>query len=134
MTNNDIRLLIEELKQLKVRETRVIEALEATFREQSISTEIDQTAATTNNNTVVIGTPVVSPNNRNSFAYGWPSFNVGDQIIITNSVKRKSLRRPINNSDRTGVVTGLERDKVYIRTTNGFDTWRLPKNLKPQHE
>jgi hypothetical protein len=34
MTNNDIALLISELKQLRVREARVIEALEATLREQ----------------------------------------------------------------------------------------------------
>jgi hypothetical protein len=34
MTNNDIALLISELKLLRVREARVIEALEATLREQ----------------------------------------------------------------------------------------------------
>jgi hypothetical protein len=55
MTNNDIQLLIEELKQLKVRETRVIEALEATLREQSISTEIGQTAATSGYTPLLLG-------------------------------------------------------------------------------
>jgi hypothetical protein len=51
-------------------------------------------------------------------------FRVGDRVAL------KTVRFPHTGpNDRRAIVTVVSRDKVHIRTLNGRETWRAPKNL-----
>lgn len=51
--------------------------------------------------------------------------NVGDRIRITN--------RNHSPSVRTGTVTRITPDRIYLTTDNGVNTWRLAKNVTKLH-
>jgi hypothetical protein len=104
----DIETLINELKQLKIRELRVLEALETTLQQQ------------TNGATQ---TTTVDPNNCS------PYFKIGDRIAIKNKIIRP-VNRPLNRGDRTATVTKATLERIEFRTTNGTETWRAPHNVR----
>jgi hypothetical protein len=62
-----------------------------------------------------------------------PPFQVGDLVFITNKVRRH-INRQVNNGDRTAVITKISPNRIDIRTSNGFFTWRAPQNLQLQSQ
>jgi hypothetical protein len=106
MSDPDLSQLIQELKELKLRELQVLSSLEALV--QSQTAEPTAVLVATDNTTV---------------------FRVGDSVVITNKV-RKPFNRYINSGDRTAVITKVSTSRIDIRTTNGGYTWRAPHNLR----
>lgn len=128
MVRDEISDIIQELKALKLREAQLLEDLEsAHLRALSRSSS-----------------PVDAPNRRtrdfspNPGRTATPAartarFNEGDHIVIINKVIRP-LNRPTNRGDRTAVVTKVTKDRVYLRTSNGTNTWRAPNNVSHRVE
>jgi hypothetical protein len=147
MTNNDIAVLISELKQLRVREARVIDTLETLLHEQRATAAEGgcTTSTTTADSSAVTPAPVLYTNTNANSGTGLPaqrqtvstsyerSFRVGDSIVIINKVKRP-LYRPVNRGDRVGIITKITKQQIWIRTVNGDDTWRLAKNIRHNDE
>ena len=51
-------------------------------------------------------------------------FRSGDRVAL------KTVRPPYTGpNERRALVTGVEDNKVHIRTLSGRETWRKPKNL-----
>ena len=101
-TQAEVKQLIEELKNLRIKEAQVITKLEATLQRTS-------TRSTKN-----------------------PSFTTGERVFITNRI-RKPVRWKKEWSakkERDATVTGIEGERVHIRTDNGVETWRDAKNLR----
>lgn len=48
-------------------------------------------------------------------------FEVGDRVTIINTVRAGQVR--------TGTVTRVSGERVYLVTDNGINTWRLKENL-----
>jgi len=108
MPTESVDELIEQLKDLKLRESDVLEKL-SQARRQERETQKNTTQGTT--------------------------YGVGDRVYIKNTVK-KPIGRSVNANDRKATVlytkTTADRNvKVFIRTDNGDKTWRLEKNLNP---
>jgi hypothetical protein len=114
MSDSEISKLLKELKQLKLQETRVLNALE--------DAHIRQTTTSPNRSLLSPPPTTVEPGEADLFI-------PGDRVIITNKV-RKPLNRPTNNGDRTGVVTTVQQNRVNLKTSNGTQTWRAPHNLR----
>jgi len=113
MEEKSIEDLIKELKDLKVRETAVLNQLEAA-NDRRKSNERDQGQHNAG-----------APNDEEGI------FRIGQRVYITNRI-----RRPINWSstweaqkERFATVTKQVNNKVFVHTDNGVDTWRAPKNL-----
>jgi len=107
MEERSIDDLIQELKDLKVRETTVLNQLEATIRRRKENEEQG------------------SPRDREGI------FVPGQRVYITNRI-----RRPINWSgtweahrERFATVTKQSSSRVSVLTDNGVKTWRAPKHL-----
>jgi len=113
MEEKHIEDLIKELKDLKVRETAVLNQLEAANNRRKGNTR-DQ-----------------GQGNAGAHNEQEGNFRSGQRVYITNRV-----RRPINWSttweaqkERFATVTRQVNNKVFVHTDNGVDTWRAPKNL-----
>jgi hypothetical protein len=115
MSKEEILDLIAELKQLKLRESQVLISLESAIQRQNEPTPNAQTAVSPDT--------TVRP----------PTFRVGDQVTITNKVKRP-INRPLNRGDLTAVVLKVAPSRVDIRTSNGTTTWRAPHNLRQRQQ
>jgi hypothetical protein len=157
MSNNDIIRLIEELKELRIRELQVLSSLEATVQQNRLihaRTIIDENPTTTRTlpniiptNTIptniaptrtlpnIIPTSTIPTNiartatptsNENTIK----QFEKGYRVIISNRVTRSRKNLPTTRGNRIAIVTGIAINKVYIRTLNSLDTWRIPKNLR----
>jgi hypothetical protein len=123
MSQDTVDDLIKQLKQVRIeadeiraqearirlREERIIQRLERA-REQ----EAERTATRQ-------GKIQVSSEPR-------AKFNIGDRVKIINKISVPSHRNS-NVNDRRATVTSVKEDKIYIRTDNGYDTWRLSKNI-----
>lgn len=109
MSNDNVDNLIEQLESLRIQERDILQRLVAARADERRNRPTnDQPAGNT-------------PNTRN--------FRIGDQVEITNSI-RTTFGRAANINDRRSTVTKITADRIYIRTNNGFNTWRLPKNLR----
>lgn len=53
-----------------------------------------------------------------------------DRVYIVNNVKLTPHGGPATEKDRRATVTDVTADIIGIRTNNGFETWRLAKNIK----
>jgi hypothetical protein len=64
-----------------------------------------------------------------------PQLKMGDRVTITNRI-RTPLGRRANVGDRNSTVLRTQRrnsdneDIYHVKTDNGFNTWRLRKNLQ----
>jgi hypothetical protein len=67
-----------------------------------------------------------SANNAESFS---SPYCVGDQVEITNKVRRLFNRTPTRR-DRIGTITKVSDKKIEFITENDTSTWRAPHNLK----
>lgn len=105
--------LLEQLRQLHLAQGRVLQALESTIA-------VEDEAATN-----VIPTATVS-----TVAISEPTFQVGQQVYITNRITHIVTRR-VTEADRTATVTHFtSTGRVGICTRNGFKTNRHPKHLR----
>ena len=115
MRNDDkITELIEELKELRVRESAIAQEIERRNeqREAEFSARSTRTEATVN------GTPR-------------ESFRVGDRVHITNRISRPVFAPShwSGTRERWATVKKVDGEKVHFRTDNGTETWRAAKNL-----
>jgi hypothetical protein len=126
MSQDRIDELIHELKALHVREQHILTELEEAHRTQTR----DITAEPAQNNRSPTHKLTVSEIIAAAGASDTvPIFQVGDDVVIVNKVRRSGIKQ-IDNGDRTGVVIKVSQNRVDIRTTNGTFTWRAPKNLR----
>jgi hypothetical protein len=128
MTNDDLQQLIDDLKQLKLREIQILEAI-------GINLQNQQNDGATTNRQQNVETSVSTPTNTTPTNINLDTrvrtlpYIVGDRIVITNNITRL-LNRPTNRGDRTGIVTKVTQHRINIKTSNGTDTWRAPQNLR----
>ena len=110
--------LLEQLRQLHLAQGRVLQALESTIA-------VVEHEAHTDVATNVIPTAAVS-----TVAISEPTFQVGQQVYITNRITHIVTRR-VTEADRTATVTHFtSTGRVGICTRNGFKTNRHPKHLR----
>jgi hypothetical protein len=119
MSQHDVTALTQELKNLKLREIEVLEALERLH-------------LTAQDDTGLPVTPRAPPDTRTPKSSDTNSFKVNDRMVITNKVLRP-LNRQANKGDRTAVVVKEDKQRIDIRTSNGTSTWRAPHNLRLRH-
>jgi hypothetical protein len=105
MPTESVDQLIEQLKNLQVQESKVLEKLfRARKQEREAQKECPRSA----------------------------KYKVGDRVQINNTVKAP-FGHSVNTRDRTATVlyTKSYRDqtRVFIQANNGFKTWRLEENL-----
>ena len=107
-TDGRIDTLIEELQQLQVRETDLLQQLEAAYRQP------DEAPAT--------------PGSRRRPA----RCHVGDRVHITNHIRRPVFAPAswTGFKERHATVTSVDGEKVFFETDNGTRTWRAAKNLR----
>jgi hypothetical protein len=115
MSNDEIEILIEELKQLHVQERRILASIEQAYRLRSTTTSTS--TSTTNLPKNLPSQTTIKQSNTAS------GFKKGDHIIILNKVRLPN-NRPVQTGDRTS------RDRIDFVTTNGTITWRAPKNIR----
>jgi hypothetical protein len=132
MSEDEIAQIIRHIQQLNLRQERLLRLLEEahttawTRASRHDATPGDRTPS---RDDATFGArsssvpPPATPRVASSI------FNEGDRIVISNNV-RKPKNRPLNSGDYTGVVLYVCPNQVHIRTTNGTDTWRAPKNLR----
>jgi hypothetical protein len=110
MPTETLDILLEQLKALRIQEDRVIEKITQARAQERRTQGV--------NNTSEARTSAYEP---------------GDRVRIQNNVTKPFTRR-VNTGDRDSTVqytlTAKDQTKVFIRTDNGFDTWRLEKNLR----
>jgi hypothetical protein len=103
-------ILLEQLKALRIQEDRVIEKITQARAQEKRA----QGASTTSKARA-------------------SAYEPGDRVRIQNSITKPFTRRA-NTGDRDSTVqytlTAKDSTKVFIRTDNGFNTWRLEKNLR----
>ena len=115
MQNRNIDTLIQELQQLRIRETAVIaeirEALGARGEaEQQNDAEFDD-----------VNLPAAANGLR-----------TGDRVRIKNKIRRPATAGPSwsETRERIATVTRITTDQVHIITDNGTKTWRAHNNLR----
>ena len=112
MKQESIEDLIGELKELRLREAEVIERLESANRRQA---EGKFEAVGLERSESTLG-----------------AFVIGDRVVITNKIRKPASCNKFwtPERERKAIVTGIDGEKVHIKTDNGIETWRLTKNLK----
>ena len=121
MSDNEILKIIKELKQLKVQETGLLNALEDAQNRQTTRHPRSATRSSSEPSPLPVQARVGNV------------FTKGDRVVITSKIT-KPYGRFLNKGDRTAVVTFVEEEKISIQTTNGTETWRKPKNLRHRRE
>jgi len=138
----ELSVLIIQLKSLRLRETRILEQLERTrAQETRVIQQIEGTRerrrqARVEARAVVQQArqpeppppPVIVPE---EIIQADP-FIIGQRVRIINEVRRRRGHPAVTENDRRATVTSYDRllDKVSIVTDNGFHTWRLSDNLR----
>lgn len=116
MSENEIGALIEELKYLRLRESRVLSLIEAANERNEAANKRNEGRPTGGANATV--------------------FAQGDRVRVINRVRRPaswpSDRRWDERLARAATVTYVTTvpDRVYFTTDNGIETWRIPTNLR----
>lgn len=103
MSNESVDELIEQLKELKLKEEELLEKI-------IIARAAEKKSATNINSSQ-------------------KQFTVGERVYITNQLGSYIRGKPTVN-DRRAFVTKVTKARVYIKTVNGRDTWRSRNNLR----
>ena len=107
MPTESVDQLIEQLKDLKLQESVVLEKLSRARAKEKAQDRNDRAPRST-------------------------TYEPGDRVRIINTVK-VPFTRSVNARDKTATVRYTkphnEQIKVFITTDNGFKTWRLEKNI-----
>ena len=56
-------------------------------------------------------------------------FEVGERVRITTTKNSRPHGTAATERDRTGTVTRVTSSRIYVRTDNGFHTWRARSNV-----
>jgi hypothetical protein len=117
MSNETVDDLIQQLKNIRLQESEVLDRL---YRARQL--EKEEREANTD------GPPTPSS-----------QLKEGDRVTITNGIRTPFGRRA-NIGDRNSTVLRAQHQdeqnlfvdtiRIHIRTDNGFTTWRLKKNLR----
>jgi hypothetical protein len=121
--------LIARLQHLHLEQARIIRALEDIAEIEIEPIERGTAPTRTATPTAVPVPPVVVP--VPVIAEVATVFHIGQRVYITNRITHVPLLRRASEADRTAVVTHFTPTRVAIRTVNGFNTHRHPKNLRP---
>jgi hypothetical protein len=118
MDERTIEELIDELRELRLRESAVIAQLESRARiNPSGTTTIARQRQTTREETVTV----------NGLARG-------DRICIKNKVHRPATWNNdfewTKEKERTATITRVQADQIHFITENGVETWRAPNNVQ----
>lgn len=120
---NEIETLTEEIKNLRI-ELRV--------SNESVKT-LSKTVKALRENCEILGSCEYKQFIRKRKS-GKAPFSEGDRVRITNRIKQHIDVATVG--DRVSTVTGVSlnrekgyRNKIFITTDNGFETWRDPSNL-----
>ena len=109
--DDPIGTLIKELKELRLRETELINRIEQANRQR-------QGGRTSSSDKHV---------NHGRLT----ALRKGDRVYIKNNIRRPVF--PPSNwtvyDERRATVTRVDEDKIFIKTDNGNSTWRARKNL-----
>ena len=111
-----IQELIEELRRLRVKESAILQEVERLNKRRGTATQNSRSTQ------------------QREDSKG--KYRVGDRVFVTNQIRRPILapRHWTLDNERKGTVTGIGKERIYYRTDNGTETWRLTKNLRPlQH-
>ena len=111
MSESDrIATLIEELKDLRVQETSLLQQIEDANRRRGNGQEVNGTSS-----------------DRSTQAY-----QTGDRVYITSRIRRPvfATRTWTGHKERRATVTRVVGEKVFVQTDNGTETWRAAKNLQ----
>jgi hypothetical protein len=107
MPTESVDQLIEQLKDLKLQESVVLEKLSRARAKEKAQDRNDRAPRST-------------------------TYEPGDRVRIINTVK-VPFTRSVNARDKTATVRYTRPHnaeiKVFITTDNGFKTWRLEKNI-----
>ncbi|KAI2513064.1 hypothetical protein MHU86_1356 [Fragilaria crotonensis] len=120
MEDESFEELIEELRELKIREADLTVKIE---RARLARAERANAATLQSNDNHTL------PDGTLFFTNG---FRQGDRVRITNKVRKPATAGPAwtEAQERSAVVTKVIPDQVHILTDNGTKTWRAPNNLK----
>lgn len=108
MSDDRIDALIQELKDLRLRETSLLQRIEEANRQRDDSATRDDDAR------------------------GPAEYQPGDRVYVLSRI-RKPVFAPSNwngYSERRATVTRVDGEKVFFKTDNGTQTWRAAKNLR----
>jgi hypothetical protein len=110
--------LVDELRELRLRESAVIAQLKSRARiNPSGTTTIARQRQTTREEPVTV----------NGLARG-------DRIRIKNKVRRPATWNNdfkwTKEKERTATITRVQADQIHFITDNGAETWRAPNNVK----
>ena len=126
--------LIKRLQRLQLEQGIILQALERIAMAQEPSDNIDSSTVNViivEPGHVAVTVPVrgrpVSPTVVQAVA----AFHVGQRVYITNRITHVPLISRATEADRTAIVTHFTAFRVAIRTINGYNTHRHPKNLRP---
>ncbi len=102
MKTDQVALLIQELRSLKLRESLLLDELE------------------------------VASGRSSSNARASSTLSVGDRIRVRNLIRKPSdWTRPWKTSiSRLATITAVQNDRVYFITDNGLETGRAMKNVE----
>ena len=119
MEDRGFEELIEELRELKIREAELTVRIERAKLARAQRTTA--TAGPDDSNH--------APPDGTFFTNG---FRQGDRVRITNKVRKPATSGPAwtEAKERLATVTKVIPDQVHILTDNGTRTWRAPNNLR----
>ena len=60
-----------------------------------------------------------------------PDFRVGERVQITTTRNSRPHGTAATERDRTATITRITPSRIYVRTENGFHTWRARTNVTP---
>jgi len=120
--------ILEQLERMRVQETRVIQQIEGAREHRCQLQGIIQEAHRLPP-PVAMQVPAVV---QEEIIQADP-FTIGQQVCIHNKVRRRHGQPAIMEADQRATVTNYDQllDKVSIVTDNGFHSWRLSTNLRP---
>jgi carboxylesterase type B len=108
MPTETVDTLLEQLKALRIQESKVLDKIHQARAQEKQTHQ--------------------GPNNNEA-----PAYEYGDRVRIQNAISKPFTRHAnTGNQDSTVqyTLTNNNITKVFIQTDNGFNTWRLEKNLR----
>ena len=122
--DDDITALIRELRRVRIEEAGLIDRLEAATERQQRRHSQQQRRHSQHR----------TPSHQPPTSVGATPLRVGDEVYITNQVKKPvtwRLGAPVwsASQERQAIVQRIDGNRVYILTGNGVVTWRASRNL-----
>ena len=112
--NAQVAELVSRLRRLQLEQQEVLLALNQAIQQANQTQERRDTAVPPDH---------IPPEDR-------PGFVVGDSVYITNRLRHIPLRRLPTLRDRAAIITSMSGTRIYLRTYNGYDTWRIISNIR----